>query len=279
MKLLTNHEIAEIMDAHIVWLRFGKCGGKRADMSYDSIVGESFYCSYFNEANLAGTTLSECYFEHCDFASAVLEFAVIKKCKFKDCTFKNVSLNNARISETAFINCDFKDASMRSLNAEREVFNMCNLEHTYWNDACLMGSRFNSCEMTELYLDANATDAEFNACKGFRPRFCRGNFIRAAFKECEFSMPYFNGSIIKGTKYIGCNIPNFETDTETLITDETIFERCIMGHVDVDTLGNAKIIDCKEHNVFPPEIKEKVNELVSLCKKHGISVDDIKFPD
>lgn len=170
-----DDEIAEMLQAHALWLSSAKQEGARIEL---------------NAANLDGY----------DFSGRDLNGAIFHACSMRACNFSNCQLYHADFAEAELENANFKGASLMLAD-----FSGANLSEADLSDSRApaedsishnrRGPRFTEAKLQGVnFQNAYLQQSDFSGAQMHQANFCNANLQGATFSACDLSELNFSGA-------------------------------------------------------------------------------------
>ncbi len=146
---------------------------------YDGVVWNQ---TDFTEADLTGTSFSNCAFTGCDFSGLRLTSTRFEDCRFTDANFSNTVIDHTRFDSAAFARCKLvglnfglSDPLTFTLSLTQCLLRYVNFSQLRWKNAVLT--------------DCDVFDSDFGGA-----RLDRADFTRTRFRACRFAGADLSGA-------------------------------------------------------------------------------------
>jgi len=105
MKTITETELKNILDQHLLWIETNRAQGKRADLSYADLTGAYLYGANLERANLSGANLYRA-----NLQGAYLGGANLQGANLVDANLERANLKVANLKDANLVDANLKDA-------------------------------------------------------------------------------------------------------------------------------------------------------------------------
>lgn len=170
MRIITDEELKDILEAHKKWLNFEACG-ERADFSFVDFKGHDLLYVNLTKADLHGADLSGINLSDCCFRFANLLDTNLSNCNLRNadlygCNLSCANLTNADLSCANLIRADFCESNLSCAVLNYAKLNYADLKNVNLTEADLSGCDLECSDLSYATLiNCNLCGANFSGTK------------------------------------------------------------------------------------------------------------------
>lgn len=167
LRVISDKEFKEIIEAHALWVKSNKREGKRCDLHKHNLRKLDFSGLNLTEASFTGADLTEAKFVGAQLCGAHLADAVLRGANLcganlvkavlsgsdgQDSMFVQATLDNADLRRGIFARANFEQALIRDANLERASLENANLREADLTDSRLAAANLRQADLSSADL-------------------------------------------------------------------------------------------------------------------------------